>query len=558
VSTKPGAGQFRYRLLGEEPVCGWVRGMKTLGRSVAPHWPKVLAVVVLAYATWVNVRYAGQRIVETDHFRQTETALTAYWMVRQGWQLAYQTPGWGYPWSAPIEFPIYQALVALIVRMSGLPLEPVGRLVSFAFLIGCAWPAFMLGRRLKMPSEAAWVFCALLWSSPLYLVWGRTFMIETAALFFTLAAIPYLLDLRYPNASLQSAVLAAFWGTLGMLQRSVAAGPTLLVLGVVVLVSVLRASRASESLRRIALLALGIGLPLAIGVIWTAYSDLIKSHNFVGQELTLRFRLSHRYVGTLAQRFNLGDLKEIFWNRMLAQNAAGFIGVALLAGVLLSRQCPVRTFVWVCLILTALPVILFFDVSLLLDYYQVPSVVFLIAALTLSCVVWLPKVIRWRGIVPMTATVLVMTNVFVFWSRYGSMIRFEPNETNWRGLAVSDVVRRYTPEDSGILVLGIHKGLASFCPEIPYFSQRKGLTVPDWKEHLIENDPLPFLGGKRLGAMVFCSVANKDRYNHLIARLSDTSAPRLFRVSECYVWLPDTRVVVLPDGTSVLPTQFLQ
>jgi hypothetical protein len=516
---------------------------------------------VLAASTWVAVRYAGQRIVEIEHFRQTETALTAYWMVKEGWQLAYQTPGWGYPWSSPIEFPIYQALVALIVWMGDLPLEPVGRLVSFAFLVAFAWPAFMVQKRLNLPSEAAWVFCALVWSSPLYLLWGRTFMISTSALFFTLAAIPYLLDLREVRPSWQSAVLCAFWGTLGMLQRSVTAGPTLLVLAVVVLLSSLRNWRTATFLRQFACLALGVGLPLAMGVLWTAYADIIKSYNFVGREMTLQFRLSNQYVGALAERFDPGALKEIFWKRMFEENAAGLLGVALVAGGLFSRERSVRTFVWICLILTAFPVMLFFDVSLFLTHYQVSSVVFLIAAVAFCCVVWLPTVIRWRGVVPLTAMVLVVANVFVFWSSYGSVVRKQPNARNFRGLAVGDVISRYTPEDSGILVFGLYPGIDGWSQEIPYLSQRKGFTVPDYKEHLVGDDPASYLGGKQLGAMVFCSTKNKDRkerYNRLIERYSRMSDPRLFLISSCYVWLPHTPVVVLADGTSVLPTEFLK
>jgi hypothetical protein len=535
-----------------------VRVLKTLPRYLSSHWATTLAVSVLVASAWVAVRYVDQRIVEIDHFRQTETALTAYWMVKEAWQLAYQTPAWGYPWAAPIEFPIYQALVALIVSMGHLPLEPIGRLVSFAFLVACAWPAFATQKRLNLPSEVAWVFCALLWSSPLYLLWGRTFMISTSALFFTLAAVPYLLDFREPHPPWRSAVLCAFWGSLAMLQRSVTAGPTLLVLTVVVLLPSLRTWRTVPSVRRFACLVLGVGAPLAIGVLWTAYSDVIKSYNFVGRDLTLHFRLSDQYVGTLAQRFDPSALKEIFWKRMFEENASGFLGVALVVGALFSSERLTRTFVLVCLILAAVPVMLFFQVSLYLEHYQVSSVVFLIAAVAISCVVWLPRVIRWHGVVPLVATVLVLANVFIFWSRYGSVVRAEPDATNWRGLAIGDVIRRYTPEDSGILVFGIHPGIDGWCMEIPYLSQRKGFTVPDYKERLVEDDPASYLGGKKLGAMVFCSTNNKDRYNRYIERYSETSTRELFRVSSCYVWLPHTASVVLANGISVLPIEFIE
>ena len=151
--------------------------------------PAILALVVAAIAAWFAVFYAGQPLLEMHGFRQTQTALTSYWMIEDGWRLAYETPVAGYPWSIPMEFPIYQSIVALTTWLGSFNLDSTGRLVSFCFLLACAWPAFMIVRRLNLPSQVAWVFCALLWSSPIYLFWGRTFMIETAALFFTFSAI---------------------------------------------------------------------------------------------------------------------------------------------------------------------------------------------------------------------------------------------------------------------------------------------------------------------------------------------------------------------------------
>lgn len=527
------------------------------GHSATALWAPFLAAVVLVWSTWIAVRYANQRIVDADHFRQTETALTAFWMLREGWQLAYQTPGWGYPWAAPIEFPIYQALVALIVRVTHSPLEPIGRLVSFSFLIAMAAPAFMIRRRLKLPTEATWVFCALLWSSPLYLYWGRTFMIDTTALFLSLMAVPFLLDLRGPASGWRASVLAALWGTLAILQKSITAGPVLLVLAAVILGPSLPTWRRQIPLRLIARVTIGVGLPLAVGVLWTMYSDVVKSHNFVGRELTLDFRLSDQYVGVLGQRLDAAALKELFWTRMLRDNGAGFLGAALLVGALLSRQREFRVTVLTCLIMAALPVLLFFDVSLFLSYYQVSSVVFLIAAVALGCVVWVPTVIRWRAAAPLIASALVVTNGLRFWSQHGEEIREELSATNTRGLAIGDVVSRYTPEGTGILVFGLHAGLSSFCPEVPYFAQRKGFTVPDWKEHLVEDDPAAYLGDLELGAMVFCSTKEATRYNRLIEHYSTNSSNHLFAVQDCFVWLPRATRIVLANGDSVDPVRFL-
>jgi hypothetical protein len=121
-------------------------------------WLKVLTVLVALCATGIALGYARQPLVETYAFRQTQTAITAFWMMRNGWHLAYETPVAGYPWSIPFEFPLYQMLVAVIGKASGLSLDAVGRMVSFVFLLGCAWPARAIASRLALPRQTIWYF----------------------------------------------------------------------------------------------------------------------------------------------------------------------------------------------------------------------------------------------------------------------------------------------------------------------------------------------------------------------------------------------------------------
>ena len=120
--------------------------MKTTFRNITGllkrHWGSILAIIAAIVATYVAVFYVKQPLLELEPFRQNWTALTTYWMIQEGWRLDYQTPILGYPWAIPLEFPIYESIVALVAWMGGFPLDPVGRIVSFCFLLACAWPAF--------------------------------------------------------------------------------------------------------------------------------------------------------------------------------------------------------------------------------------------------------------------------------------------------------------------------------------------------------------------------------------------------------------------------------
>ena len=105
--------------------------VRTHGRSpsVAPRDrrldPKVLGALVLIAAIPLGVFLVDplQPLLEHHSFRQTQTALTSFWMLHGGGFFAYLTPVLGAPWTVPMEFPLFQAIVAFVVRVGGLPLD---------------------------------------------------------------------------------------------------------------------------------------------------------------------------------------------------------------------------------------------------------------------------------------------------------------------------------------------------------------------------------------------------------------------------------------------------
>ena len=65
----------------------------------------IASLVALIYSFYLAVTYAGQPPLDVHSFRQTQTALTSYWFIHQGFQFAYETPVVGAPWAIPFEFP---------------------------------------------------------------------------------------------------------------------------------------------------------------------------------------------------------------------------------------------------------------------------------------------------------------------------------------------------------------------------------------------------------------------------------------------------------------------
>lgn len=149
--------------------------------------PTILAIlfgVCLIYTIRTASIGWDHTINDRHSFRQSQTATTAYYMVNNPFKLAYETPILGKPWSIPMEFPIYQWIVARIVGILGMPLDQAGRLVSLLFFLSTTIPLFCLLRTAGVSSGYSWLPLTLFVVSPFYIFWSRTFMIESSALFF--------------------------------------------------------------------------------------------------------------------------------------------------------------------------------------------------------------------------------------------------------------------------------------------------------------------------------------------------------------------------------------
>ena len=125
-------------------------------------------------------------IAEEHGFRQTQTALVSYWLLRGSPFFAYETPVLGPPWALPMELPLYQAGAAYASKFSGIPLDQSGRLVSLFCYYASLGTVFWLMRRLRLPAACFVFFGVLYLTSPLYLFWSRAFLIESAAVALSL------------------------------------------------------------------------------------------------------------------------------------------------------------------------------------------------------------------------------------------------------------------------------------------------------------------------------------------------------------------------------------
>lgn len=471
-------------------------------------WQLTLQLIVigaLMFSAYITIRYIQQPLADAHAFRQTQTALTSYWMLQEGWALAYQTPVAGYPWSIPFEFPIYQAIVAATTAITGFDLTAVGRFISFLFLVACAWPAIAISQRLNLQNTVPWVFCALLWTSPLNVYWGRSFMIETAALFFSLACIPYAIDFIRRVGGWRSVFLFWLFATAAVLQKSTTGGPVLLFLALSVAFLQVRNGFGFQALQRLIIPALIISVPLVIGLAWAHYADIVKTANPFGLQLTSK-ALNTWNFGSLAQKLDFETWRLVIWERSLSSNAGGWVGLLLLT---LPWFCGPKHRRFALLSLAAcalflLPVLIFTNLHFVHDYYQVACVAFLLGALAILIGAWLKTVTGTMMIVPLVTIVIIISNLAHFNASYGIVAARALDELHPGSVQTYKVgryLREVTRPETGLVVFG-----SDYSSEVAFHAQRKTMAVPPWfteYKELWEN-PQKYLGDLPLAAIVIC------------------------------------------------------
>jgi hypothetical protein len=460
-------------------------------------WAAVGALVLHAsYYLWVGL-FAP--ILDVQPFRQAQTAISAYWALHDGLKLAYETPVLGYPWSIPFEFPLYQWLVA-VLGYFGMPIDVAGRLWSFAFLVACIWPLQMLFKALDLPRYVLPMTGILLFSSPIYIYWGRTVMIESCALFFGLLWLALLVRFltRRSVIGLIGIVVA---GSLGVLVKATTFPAFTLLGGFWILANLrtcLRRRAYGALFQMFVYAALACALPLAIGYAWVVYSDNVKLLNPFGALITSAALIDWNF-GTWDQRFSARLLGTVFRAMVDIFGYSSIIAVIACAAVLVTRQTVYVVYAVAAGIGFLMPFLVFTNLHISHNYYQNANAIFALVAVGMALASFV------QGTRPVVALVLLAAisagQLVFFHSRYASLIQADFTKDDAYRIALQ--AKREVSPDKGLLVLG--KDWSSI---VHYYSERKGLSimvfVPKSLMQRVFDDPNPFFGDRPVSGIVYC------------------------------------------------------
>ncbi len=459
--------------------------------------------VAFGYHLYSALQGWNRPIADFNPWRQSQTALTAWYFLRDGFSLAYPLPVLGPPWSVPFEFPAYQWLVALTTQATGLPLETSGRTISLlAFYATLPAVNLLLRDLLQLKSERFFVLAFVL-LSPVYISWSRAFSIESTALALALWYLVWFHRWTI-HPSIHAGVLLAAFAILAALTKIT----TLFTFAAAALLVLVTATGTDPNRWKANASSIGLGvalafvLPLAAATAWVAYGDNVKISGALSGSLTSSALTPWNY-GDLEQRLSVSTWRQFeFYTRNLVVSRYTLL-LALLCLTLFAvhrRRIAVLTGLFV------LPVLVFTNLYFVHDYYWYANGFFILVALGLAFapLVSLPAIPLATGVVACTLVFYQYRNTFNIW--YGPTQR----QTLSPLLPLAGKIREFTAPDDYCVVYGLY-----WDPTLAYHSQRRMIMETAAQPAIpLDSPPLATAiaqaGRERLGAVVFVGAARSD------------------------------------------------
>lgn len=398
----------------------------------------------LAACALVLVRFAhlGETIDGPHSGRQCDTAFYALDFHRTGLHLFRPSVCWlGAHKALALEFPFPEAMTAVLYRVLG-PRILWARLVALAFFLGSAWYLYRIVSYVRSGWTAKLVVLLYL-AMPLAQNYSRAVHVDFAALFFAYGMLYYLLR-GYDEERTGLIALAAGLGTLAFLIK----GPYAFYLFLPFGLHVLRQPRLRRLARWVPLLV----LPLVAFALWRLHAARVNAAAPDWSLIPRYFKftdMSWWYYGPLAQRLDVGNWLGLGYRTL--HLLPGALGVYFLVLGMLARPADRRGigFFWLWLLGTGVYLLIFFNLNLVHDYYQIPFLapVAFFMAMGLE---WLfldrPRLAGLRSVLPFAFTMVVLLAKFVHTAETSYY------EVDRLSVAAGEAIRANTPNDA--LVIG--------------------------------------------------------------------------------------------------------
>lgn len=408
----------------------------------------LMALVLNAYFMFIGI---SNSLGEYHAFRQSQTAISAYYLAENGFSANYETPVMGEPWAIPLEFPLHQYLSAMVFKLdTGLSPDESGRLVSILFFYLSLVPLYLISAKLLAGSERTLQFIALFLAAPTYIFWSRAFMVESAAFFFGIMSIWLVIKYNQDNKLYLLLLLALAASLCGLVKLT-----TWVLMSVPILIAIfssaIKNGKPVLNPPLVYKITAGIVIPYVICYSWTIHAESIRNLNPMAALVFARDKFLLWNFGTIG-------LKLL----VIAASIAGFALIRFL-----SKRNPYRKIIFACFASFAAGPVIFTNLYLVHDYYFYANLVFLIFTVYLLI---LPLIEGQGKRSSITGRIMYLSVFVLFIGVYLALYLPVQRSNNKSILEFAEKIKSSTDKNDILLIYG-----HDWNSLIPYYSERRAI-----------------------------------------------------------------------------------
>ena len=458
--------------------------------------------VCLIHSFWGISGGWNNPLIDVHAFRQTQTAISVFYLLKGSPWLAYETPVLGVPWSIPLEFPLYQGIVAILVKLLQTPIDQTGRFVSAFFFYLSLIPIYVILSYLQVARAFRWLFLSLFLASPLYLFWARTFMIESTALFFSLAYLACIaVYFRYKSPII--ALLACLFGIAASLTK-VTTMAGFLILACVWIGANWFKKDSSRNLAKDLLIpvVVFIIIPFLIAKIWVNFTDAQKLLNPMAADFITSKALRDWNFGTIAQKLSRSQWRNYL--TMTLNDVFGGLIISVMALVILPIFTSKKLLSYGLSLLFILTVAIFTNLHFVHNYYPYANAIFLLGASGFTIMGLIEKKRKIWQCVGWFFLALILLSQLQFYRAFWYPTKLHGNSY----LEIASQVQTVTSPEGVLLIYGDY-----WSSLIPYYSQRRALMIHNQASEEESKNALYKLSraNYQVEAIVFCRKTRENR-----------------------------------------------
>lgn len=472
----------------------------------------ILLLFIAAFFVHAFCSFVGwnNNLIDLHGFRQTQTAISVYYLIHEGFKINYTTPVLGAPWSIPFEFPVYQWVVALIVGIFHSPLDQSGRLVSLLFFYLSLLMSYAFLRLFIKNRDKVLLILIFVLLNPIYLFWSRAFLMESTALFFGISYC-YFSAKFFITKKRTFLVLAALFGILGILTK-ITTFFIFIMLNVILLVVFYRAVFGDvckfltvKKIKIASLVIYAIFLtPVVCGLSWTKFADVQKKMNPLAINFIDSQSLSTWNFGTIDQKIDPKVWEGIFKNATLAYFPLGSIDffrlfevptllvILLLFSIIKNKY---RKEIGISLVLFLSGPLIFTNLYFVHSYYYYANSIFLSVAVGLAGASLLESEVRYRSAI--SFIIIAFFGLSSLYSYRNTYYYSQKNGTSQYIIKLADFIKKNTNKDNVIMIFDM-----DWDPSLSYYSERRSIMVRSSFSEKQVDESLANLGDRKVSAIV--------------------------------------------------------